>query len=61
MKFIVLKNFFKCLKAQNPLIGHRWDISSQSLPSDLRKSCGREDGKTVRDRGDGGVQENKAF
>lgn len=53
-------NFFKYLKAQNPLIEMGYSHPFPP-PTDLWKSCRRGDEKTVRARGDGGVQENKAF
>jgi hypothetical protein len=39
----------------------KWDVSIQFLPSVPRELCEREGRKTVRARGDGGHQENKAL
>jgi hypothetical protein len=37
------------------------EVSIKSLPSELRESCRRGDRKSVRARGDGAHQENKAL
>lgn len=39
----------------------KWDVSIKSFPSGLRKPHRREGRKSLRTRGDGGNQENKAL
>jgi hypothetical protein len=42
-------------------LSSKWYVSIRSLPSELREPCRRGNRKILRDRGDGGNQENKAL
>ena len=43
------------------ILSYKWDVSIKSIPSKLKGIGRREGRKSVRARGDGGHQENKAL
>jgi hypothetical protein len=44
----------------NSVLNPKWDVAIKSHSSKTRETFGKEGGKRVKARGDGGYQENKA-